>query len=61
MSRYIAEAGINELRDIQQAVVISADRNGGGDYDACCVYGLEDTLEMALPCYFLDQHRCQSF
>ena len=53
--RHVAELRPDELRDVQEAVVVPADGDGGRDDHARGVYGLEDALEVALPGHFFDE------
>lgn len=55
------ESALDELRDIEGTMVVSADRYGGGDDDACGIDGLEDAFEVALASHLLDENRCEPF
>lgn len=51
-----AEARVDKLGDVEQAVVVAAHGDGCGNDDARGVDRLEDALEVALPRHLLDEH-----
>lgn len=52
----VAEFRPDELGDVQQAVVVPTDGNGGWNDHTGSVYGLKDALQVALPCHFFDEN-----
>jgi len=61
ISWHIAEPGLNQLGDVQRAMVVPTCGYGGGDDDSSCVDGLEDAFEVALTGDFFDENWCETF
>jgi hypothetical protein len=53
---HVCELDVDQLGNVQGAMVVPARGDRRGDHDSCSIDGLEDAPEVTLPGNLLDKH-----